>query len=81
MWQEKNNSLYKKFELSSFEGAVAFINQIFTAASSIDHHPKIINEYSTVELFLTTHSAGNKVTEKDHQLAKSIDEAYENIKI
>ncbi len=43
------------------------------AAEKMDHHPKWTNVWNTVELWLSTHDAGNTVTEKDRALAKKID--------
>lgn len=74
MWQEKDNSLYKKFEFKTFEEAIEFINKIADVASTLNHHPKIINDYSTVELWLSTHSQGSVVTDKDRQFAAKVDE-------
>ena len=39
----------------------------------MDHHPLWTNVYNRVEIWLSTHSAGDVVTEKDKQLAKKID--------
>jgi 4a-hydroxytetrahydrobiopterin dehydratase len=38
-----------------------------------NHHPKWTNVYNTVEVWLSTHDAGNVITEKDKELAKAID--------
>jgi 4a-hydroxytetrahydrobiopterin dehydratase len=73
MWQEKDGYLYKKFELDSFEQAMDFINHIAKIAKEMNHHPKIINDYSVVELSLTTHSASNKITDKDREFAEKVD--------
>jgi ribonuclease HI/pterin-4a-carbinolamine dehydratase len=73
MWQEKKDSLYKKFEFSNFDEAIEFISRVADSARELDHHPKITNSYNMVELELSTHSAGNKVTDKDHRLAAAID--------
>ena len=43
-------------------------------AEKIEHHPNWSNVYNRVDIRLSTHEAGNIVTSKDHQLAKSIDE-------
>lgn len=43
-------------------------------AEKMDHHPEWKNTYNTLEIWLNTHSAGDIVTEKDHKLAKAIDE-------
>lgn len=74
MWQEKNNSLYKKFEFADFDEAVDFINQVAACARALNHHPKLTNSYNVVELELSTHSAGSTVTDKDRQLADKIDQ-------
>lgn len=41
-------------------------------AESQNHHPIWKNEYNKVEIWLTTHDAGNRVTNKDQKLAESI---------
>jgi len=74
MWEEINNSLYKKFEFKSFSEAFGFMSRIALAAEKMDHHPRWTNEYNKVEIWLSTHDAGDVVTEKDHQLAKKIDQ-------
>lgn len=43
-------------------------------AEAQQHHPNWSNVYNTVEIELTTHDAGNTVTDKDRQLAKAIDD-------
>lgn len=73
MWKEENNSLYKKFQFKDFKDAFAFLTKVAMAAEQVDHHPIIKNTWNTVELWLSTHDAGNVVTEKDHKLAKMID--------
>ena len=74
MWQEENNSLYRKFQFKDFKEAFAFLTKVAMIAETVNHHPTIKNTWNTVELWLSTHDAGNIVTEKDHQLAKMIDE-------
>lgn len=73
MWQEKNNTLYKKFEFKNFSEAFAFMTRVALAAEKMDHHPLWTNVYNKVEIWLNTHDAGDIVTEKDHQLANKID--------
>ena len=80
MWQDKNNQLYKKFEFKDFTEAFAFMTRVAEAAEQANHHPKWLNEWNKVKIWLTSHDAGDKVTEKDHQLAKKIDEIYEESK-
>jgi len=73
MWEEKNNSLYCKFQFENFSEAFAFMTRVALEAEKMDHHPLWTNVYNTVEIWLSTHSAGDTVTEKDRQLAKKID--------
>ena len=73
MWQEKNNSLYKKFDFKDFSEAFAFMTRVALAAEKIDHHPTWTNVYNKVEIWLNTHDAGDTVTEKDRKLANKID--------
>jgi 4a-hydroxytetrahydrobiopterin dehydratase len=74
MWQEKNNTLYRKFQFKDFSEAFAFMTRVALAAEKMDHHPLWTNVYNTVEIWLSTHSAGDVVTNKDKQLAEKIDD-------
>ncbi|HVG12313.1 MAG TPA: 4a-hydroxytetrahydrobiopterin dehydratase [Flavisolibacter sp.] len=73
MWEEKDNSLYRKFSFEDFSEAFSFMTRVALAAEKMDHHPKWTNVWNTVEIWLSTHSAGNRVTEKDRELARIID--------
>jgi 4a-hydroxytetrahydrobiopterin dehydratase len=73
MWEEKNNSLYRKFEFRDFSEAFAFMTRVALAAEKMDHHPSWTNVYNQVEISLSTHDAGDIITDKDRKLAKKID--------
>ena len=72
MWTEIDNKLYQKFTFKDFVHAFAFISKVAIITEKMDHHATITNTYNTVELWLTTHDAGNKVTDKDTKLAEQI---------
>lgn len=72
-WQEKDNTLYRKFQFKDFSQAFAFMTRVALAAEKMDHHPNWSNVYNTVEISLNTHDAGDIVTDKDRELAKKID--------
>lgn len=74
MWIEENNKLYRKFIFSNFSEAFAFMTRVALEAEKMDHHPNWQNVYNTVEIWLSTHDAGNIVTEKDKKLAGKIDQ-------
>lgn len=73
MWKEDNNTLYRRFEFSDFTAAFAFMCRVALIAEKMDHHPKWTNSWNVVEVWLSTHSAGDVVTDKDRELAKKID--------
>ena len=66
----------KVFVFKNFIDAFAFMTKVAIAAEKMDHHPKWTNVYNTVEIWLSTHDAGNVVTEKDKALSKIIDALY-----
>ena len=74
MWKEEDNKLYKKFTFKSFSQAFAFMTRVAFLAEKADHHPTWTNTYNSVEIWLSTHAAGDIVTEKDKTLAEKIDQ-------
>ena len=74
MWVEQDNKLKATFKLKDFVEAFAFMSKVALVAEKMDHHPNWSNVYNTVVIELTTHDAGNVVTEKDHKLADRITE-------
>jgi 4a-hydroxytetrahydrobiopterin dehydratase len=74
MWQKHDNKLYKKFQFKDFSTAFAFMTRVAIEAEKMNHHPEWKNVWNIVEIWLSTHDAGDVVTEKDEQLAKKIDE-------
>jgi 4a-hydroxytetrahydrobiopterin dehydratase len=77
-WNHDEDKLKKEFSFDNFRDAMAFITRIAFEAEEQVHHPEIFNVYNTVKIALSTHDAGGKVTEKDLNLAKSIESLYNN---
>jgi 4a-hydroxytetrahydrobiopterin dehydratase len=73
MWTEENNKLCRKFTFRDFSEAFAFMTRVALLAEKADHHPFWTNVYNTVEIKLSTHDAGDIITEKDRKLAAAID--------
>ena len=73
MWKEEDNKLCKSFSFKDFKEAFGFMTKVALVAEKMDHHPLWTNVYNTVDFKLSTHDAGDKVTEKDRILAKAID--------
>jgi 4a-hydroxytetrahydrobiopterin dehydratase len=78
MWTEENDKLKRTFEFNDFKEAFAFMKKVAVVVDDMDHHPTWTNTYNKVEITLTTHDAGNKVTAKDKKLAEGIDQIFEN---
>jgi 4a-hydroxytetrahydrobiopterin dehydratase len=76
MWQERDNQLYRKFQFADFSEAFAFMTRVAMEAEKMNHHPLWTNVWNTVEIWLSTHDAGNVVTEKDKLLATAIDKVF-----
>ncbi|NOS57051.1 MAG: pterin-4-alpha-carbinolamine dehydratase [Cyclobacteriaceae bacterium] len=74
MWTEGNNRLIKTFKFSNFVEAFGFMTKVALLAEKHNHHPFWTNVYNTVTIELNTHDAGDIVTDKDHALAKAIDQ-------
>lgn len=74
MWIEENNKLVKHFSFKDFISAFSFLSKVALISEKLNHHPEIINVYNKVTIKLSTHDIGNKVSKKDYDLAKAIDE-------
>ena len=73
MWKEENNTLKRTYEFENFIEAFAFMTKVALLAEKVDHHPFWSNVYNKVTIELSTHDAGNVITEKDRKLASLID--------
>jgi 4a-hydroxytetrahydrobiopterin dehydratase len=73
MWTETDNKLYRKFEFADFSEAFAFMTRVAMEAEKMNHHPLWTNVWNKVEVWLSTHDAGDVVTAKDKKLAERID--------
>ncbi|MEM9823148.1 MAG: 4a-hydroxytetrahydrobiopterin dehydratase [Bacteroidota bacterium] len=76
MWTESDHSLNATFQFTDFMEAFAFMTEVAFHAEKQNHHPNWSNVWNRVEITLTTHDAGNVVTEKDRQLASAIDAVF-----
>jgi 4a-hydroxytetrahydrobiopterin dehydratase len=73
MWEQNDNQLYRKFVFNNFIDAFAFMTKVAILAEKANHHPTWSNTWNRVEIWLSTHDAGNVVTDKDLDLSKAID--------
>jgi 4a-hydroxytetrahydrobiopterin dehydratase len=73
-WKEINNELCKEFKFNNFIDAFAFMTKVAIIAEKMNHHPYWENVYNKVTIKLSTHDAGDVITEKDRLLSSKIDE-------
>jgi len=78
-WINENNALHKTYTFADFETAMHFMQIASKQISIHNHHPKWSNVYNKVSIKLTTHDAGNTITEKDEMLALALDKIFNKI--
>ena len=76
-WRHENDRLKRQFVFKDFVEAFGFMSSVALLAEKADHHPNWSNVYNKVDIELTTHDAGNTVTEKDLALAQAINQLIE----
>ncbi len=57
-----------------FLDAIDAVVQIARVAEALDHHPDIDVRWRTVRLSVTTHDAGDTLTDRDIALARAIEQ-------
>ncbi len=76
MWTEENNQLKRVFLFKDFKTAFTFMTKVARLSEKQKHHPLWTNEYNKVNIYLSTHDAGNIITNKDRTLALAIDKVF-----
>jgi 4a-hydroxytetrahydrobiopterin dehydratase len=71
-WSRDGDRLTRTFKFHHFKEAMGFLVRVGFEAESLNHHPELYNVYATVRVMLSTHDAGDKITEKDIELAQRI---------
>ena len=72
-WTTDKNKLKKSFTFSDFTEAFGFMAKVAIVAEKMNHHPTWTNTYNKVSFELSTHEAGDIITDKDRKLAEEID--------
>ena len=72
-WTFAGDALTKTFKFGSFREALSFMVRAGFEAEELNHHPEWTNIFNRVEVKLSTHDAGDKVTAKDVALAERLE--------
>ena len=71
-WSREGDVLAKAFEFGSFREAFSFMTRVAFEAEAMNHHPDWANVYNRVSVRLSTHDAGGRITARDVELARKI---------
>ena len=71
-WDEADGRLRRELSFGNFSEAWAFMSRVALLAEKMNHHPNWSTGWNTVTIELTSHDAGNTVTDRDRQLAEAI---------
>ncbi|AOH86484.1 pterin-4-alpha-carbinolamine dehydratase [Sphingomonas panacis] len=72
-FDEAKDALYRYAEFADFAEAFGTMARIAIEAEKVGHHPEWLNVYNRLQIWLTTHDAGNKVSARDVDLASTIE--------
>lgn len=70
---QKETSLEASLCFHDFKTAFDFMSKVAVLAENLKHHPDWSNKYNSVFIKLTTHDAGNVLTDLDFELATEIE--------
>jgi 4a-hydroxytetrahydrobiopterin dehydratase len=73
MWNETNGALHAELTFADFAEAFSFMTRVGLIAQEQQHHPDMAISWNKVTITITTHDAGNTVTDKDRTLADAIE--------
>ena len=77
---QREEAIVFQLKFKKYLDAVEFLRRVAEAAERLNHHPDVELRYVNLALRLTTHDAGNKVTEKDLRLAEEIQKIVEEFR-
>ncbi|MFC9241140.1 4a-hydroxytetrahydrobiopterin dehydratase [Streptomyces decoyicus] len=72
-WARVGDEITRTFAIR-YHGGVALIVHVADVERLVGHHADIDLRWGTVRFGITTHDAGNKLTQADFRLARRIDE-------
>lgn len=71
-WSFDGRALERTFDRGDFNGSIAFVNAIATAANALDHHPDIALSWNEVTVRSASHDV-HGISARDFALIAAID--------
>jgi 4a-hydroxytetrahydrobiopterin dehydratase len=72
-WERDGDAIKRQYKFEDFQASVDFVNRLTPAAEEMNHHPDLAISWNTVDVSLSTHSAGG-LTSSDFDLAHQIND-------
>ncbi len=72
-WTLEDGVIRRRFKTNGWKSTLMVVNAVGHLAEAAWHHPDIAATWDSVQVSLTTHSAGG-ITEKDFALARKIEQ-------
>ena len=71
-WHGDTSGISKDYQID-YDTAIRIVTEVGKAAIELEHRPDIDIRWARLHIFLTTHTAGDVVTELDFLLAARVD--------
>ena len=71
-WARDGDGISRTFD-DTWDRCIDLAVQVAAKANELNHHPDIDIKWGRIRFVITTHSAGQRLTELDFELAQSID--------
>ena len=77
-WEMKENPerLERSWSFKNYDQVFDFVSNVVAHSKHVNHHPEITFGYRFVKISIITHDQ-NKVTDKDHDFVKAINQLWE----
>ena len=72
-WIVHTDHLERCFNFKTYTKTMSFVNAVSWLANKQNHHPDMLVSFNKCVVKITTHDAGNCLTDKDYLLANGID--------
>jgi pterin-4a-carbinolamine dehydratase len=69
--------LFRAYKFNTFRDAIRFMNEVAPGCDIAIHHPRWENIWETLSVYLTTWDIKHRISDRDIQLAKYFDTAYD----